>query len=103
MGRLQNCRIAAVAKVLRVNTKILIGQFARALKLVVGEFWEGEGIFSAKCLWDVCRFAELQQLHEFTRVIGGGITRVLRVVDEGVFEFTQNFVMRGYTQHEVSG
>jgi len=38
---------------------------------------------------NVCRFADLQQLHEFTQVIGGEFTRVLRAVDEEYLRFTQ--------------
>ena len=41
------------------------------------------GTGSAKPLGDVCRFADLQQLHEFTQVIEGAFTRVLRAMDEG--------------------
>ena len=52
-------------------------------KLRGGWFWQGAGSGNARILGDVCRFADLQQLHEFTQVIRGEFTRVLRAVDEG--------------------
>ena len=49
--------------------------------------WQGEG--SAIPLRDVCRFADLQQLHEITQVFGGEFNWVLGAVDEADFGFTQ--------------
>ena len=72
-----------------MTAKFLVCQFARALRLVAGEFWEGKGIFSEERLRDVCRFADLQRFQEINRVIGGGITRVFRAVDERIIDLNQ--------------
>ena len=65
--------------------------------------WIGFGKGKAKevqGLWgDVCRIADLQQLHEFTRVVGREFTRGLRAVDEADFEFTQ-FTPRGRCEED---